>query len=190
MLMTSLSSGNALMPGSPRCAIVSAASPAAGAALRPPELPTLLPVLRPLLPLPPLLLCALWSPFAKPEMTGCASRGSLPNKCSSVKHDITVHEIYLHGASPHKHALLWARLIALPMLLSRTQQSPKISTCNHLRQGNMPCKDAGWLLEPCGDMDAALSWNPEKPLLLESWRHAVLPNLHAQAANQLHHETH
>ena len=38
----------------------------------------------------------------------------------------------------------------------------------------------------CGDMDAALSWNPEKPLLLESWRHAFLPNLHAQAANQLH----
>ena len=50
----------------------------------------------------------------------------------------------------------------------------------------MPCKDAGWLFVSWGDMDAALSWNPEKPLLLESWRHAVLPNLHAQAANQLH----
>lgn len=72
----------------------------------------------------------------------------------------------------------------------RTRQSSKISTCNHMRQGDMPCKDAGWLLESCGDMDAALSWNPEKPLLLESWRHAVLPNLHAQAANQLHHEIH
>ena len=49
----------------------------------------------------------------------------------------------------------------------------------------MPCKEAGWLLVSCGDMDAALSWNPEKPLLLESWRHALLPNLRAQAVDQV-----
>ena len=152
------------MPGCPRCAIVSAACPAGSAALRPPELPTLLPVLRPLLPLPPLLLCALWSPFAKPGMTGPASRGwghlsALP----SISFCISCH---LPGTTPHKHALLYSwNTVALSIKCYSKDTEPYLES---YETENMPCEHVGWLLVSCGDMDAALSWNPEKPLLLES----------------------